>query len=360
MTNNTNTPDGEGEEIGFLGHLLELRDRLLRMVIAVGIVFLLLIPVAQELYNLLSDPLVSQLPDGQTLIAVQVAAPFFVPYKLALLVAFVLALPYVMYQVWGFVAPGLYQHEKRLITPLLLSSVALFYLGMAFAYFVVLPMIFNILPGFAPENVAVTPDINEYLNFVMMMFMAFGIGFEMPIATILLISTGIATRESLRNARPYVIVGAFIVGMLLTPPDVLSQVMLAVPVWLLFELGLLASHLFDKQVDKAGEERELQAMAEREIRPPSDPAAKTSAATGTAAAAAASSGDNKVWEDEERIYEETVDMQSTNDEAYRPMTEEEMEAELERMDEEFAAMEEKFRKEREEQEKNNGADKPEK
>lgn len=357
MTNNSHSP--EGEEIGFLGHLLELRDRLLRMVLAVGLVFLCLIPVAQDLYNLLSDPLVSQLPDGQTLIAVQVAAPFFVPYKLALLVAFVLALPYVLYQAWGFVAPGLYQHEKNLVTPLLVSSVLLFYLGMAFAYFVVLPMIFNILPGFAPENVAVTPDINEYLNFVMMMFMAFGIGFEMPVATILLISTGIATREGLQNARPYVIVGAFIVGMLLTPPDVLSQVMLAVPVWLLFELGLIASRLFDKQIIKSGKEKESRETAGREIRPPADPAAETATATAAATAAGTAATDHSIWEDEERIYEETVEVQSTDDDEYRPMTDEEMEAEMARLDEEFAALEDQFRKEREEQEKQDNSGKPE-
>lgn len=339
-------------EIGFLGHLLELRDRLLRMVIAVGLVFLVLVPFAQDIYNLLSDPLVSQLPEGQKLIAVQVAAPFFVPYKLALLLAFVLALPYVMYQVWGFIAPGLYQHEKKLITPLLLSSVSLFYLGMAFAYFVVLPMIFSILPGFAPENVAVTPDIAEYLNFVMMMFMAFGIGFEMPIATILLISTGITTRESLKNARPYIIVGAFIVGMLLTPPDVLSQILLAIPVWLLFEIGLLASHLFDKRIDQSAKERDAHELAERSIQPPADPAASNTTATATGAAVgAAAAATASTWEDDEHIYEETVDVQSTDDEAYRPMTDEEMEAELERMDREFEAMEEHFRKEREATEK---------
>lgn len=345
MTKKPNTPHSEGEELGFLQHLLELRDRLLRMVLAIGIVFLILMPFAQDLYNLLSDPLVRHLPEGQRLIAVGVASPFFIPYKLALMVAFVLALPYVLYQVWGFVAPGLYQHEKKLVTPLLISSVSLFYLGMAFAYFFVLPMMFSILPGFAPTNVDVTPDIAEYLDFVMMMFMAFGIGFEMPVATILLISTGIASRETLEQSRPYVLVGAFIFGMLLTPPDVLSQIMLAIPMWLLFEVGLLASRLFDKQVKRAQADKEAHEAHEaleyqREIKPPAAPTT-TAAATGAAAATTA-------WENDQYIFEETVPVQSTDDEAFRPLTDAEMEAELERMDEEFKRMEDNFRKQEDE------------
>jgi sec-independent protein translocase protein TatC len=345
MTKKANMP-AEGEELGFLQHLIELRDRLLRMVMAIGIVFLILMPFAQDLYNLLSDPLVRHLPEGQKLIAVSVASPFFIPYKLALMVAFVLALPYVLYQLWGFVAPGLYQHEKKIVTPLLLSSVILFYLGMAFAYFFVLPMIFGILPGFAPENVNVSPDIAEYLDFVMMMFMAFGIGFEMPVATILLISTGIASRETLKKSRPYVIVVAFIFGMLLTPPDVLSQVMLAVPMWLLFEIGLLASHLFDKNIEQASAEREAREKLEYqgEIKPPPNPETSSAgAATGVAAAATVVTA--TAWEDDTHIFEETVETQSTDDEEFRPLTDEEMEAELAKLDEEFKRMEQRFHKE---------------
>ncbi|MGB3918922.1 twin-arginine translocase subunit TatC [Thiothrix litoralis] len=344
MTKNTNPPSPEGEELGFLQHLLELRDRLLHMVLAIGIVFLILMPFAQDLYNLLSDPLVRHLPAGQKLIAVGVASPFFIPYKLALMVAFVLALPYVLYQLWGFIAPGLYQHEKKLVTPLLVSSVALFYLGMAFAYFVVLPMMFSILPNFAPSNVDVTPDIAEYLDFVMMMFMAFGIGFEMPVATLLLISTGIASRETLKQSRPYVVVGAFIIGMFLTPPDVLSQVMLAVPMWLLFEVGLLASVLFEKQLKQASAARDARDMAEdqHDIKPPPPPPATSSAATTTTGA---TSNDTSAWENDRHIFEETTPTPSTDDEAFHPLTDEEMEAELERMDEEFKRMEDKFRKE---------------
>ncbi|MFN3785973.1 MAG: twin-arginine translocase subunit TatC [Thiothrix sp.] len=339
MTQKTD-PSDAGEELGFLQHLIELRDRLLRMVMAIGVVFLILMPFAQDLYNLLSDPLVRHLPEGQKLIAVGVASPFFIPYKLALMVAFVLALPYVLYQVWGFVAPGLYQHEKQVITPLLLSSVALFYLGMAFAYFFVLPMIFSILPSFAPSNVNIAPDIGEYLDFVMMMFIAFGIGFEMPIATILLITTEVTSREDLKNARPYVIVVAFVVGMLLTPPDVLSQVMLAVPMWLLFEVGLLASRLFDKTVAKASAAKAERERLERQ-RDRVTPAQSTPAVASSVAVATASS--STAWEDDQYIVEETQSEQSADDEAFRPMTDAEMETELARMDEAFKKLEEQYR-----------------
>lgn len=338
MTQKTD-PSASGEELGFLQHLIELRDRLLRMVMAIGIVFLILMPFAQDLYNLLSDPLVRQLPEGQKLIAVGVASPFFIPYKLALMVAFVLALPYVLYQAWGFIAPGLYQHEKQVVTPLLLSSVALFYLGMAFAYFLVLPMIFSILPSFAPSNVNIAPDIGEYLDFVMMMFMAFGFGFEMPIATILLITTGVASREALQNARPYVIVVAFIVGMLLTPPDVLSQVMLAVPMWLLFEVGLLASHLFDKTIAKASAAKVERERLERQQEESTSAQPATAAAAGAAVATASSTA----WEDEQYLFEETQPVQSTDAETFRPMTDAEMEAELAKLDEEFKKLEDHYR-----------------
>lgn len=341
MTKNPNTPPADGEELGFLQHLLELRDRLLRVVLAVGIVFLLLMPFAQDLYNWLSDPLVRHLPEGNKLIAVGVASPFFIPYKLALMVAFVLALPYVLYQIWGFIAPGLYQHEKKVVTPLLTSSVILFYLGMAFAYFLVLPMMFSILPNFAPSNVDVTPDIAAYLDFVMMMFMAFGVGFEMPVATILLITTGLSSREDLVKSRPYVVVAAFVVGMFLTPPDVLSQVMLAVPMWFLFEIGLLASHLFDKRMAEARAAKEAHEKLEyqRERKPVTSPATTTASPVTTAAAGATTA----TWEDEQYTYAETVDVQSTDHEAFRPLTEEEMAAELERMDEEFKRLEDSFR-----------------
>lgn len=241
------------QEQGFLGHLYELRDRLLRIVLAVGIIFLCLVPFAQSIYEFTAAPLTRHVPE---LIAITVIGPFLVPYKLALLLAFVLALPFVLYQIWGFVAPGLYQHEKRLAMPVILSSVLLFYLGMAFVYFVVLPMVFSVIPQFAPNLVDVKPDLGEYLDFVMLMFIAFGLGFEVPVATVLLINSGVVTREDLAKKRPYVIVVAFIVGMLMTPPDVISQVLLAVPVWLLFELGLVASGLFGKLIRQSQAERD--------------------------------------------------------------------------------------------------------
>ncbi len=257
------TPGAE-QELGFLAHLYELRDRLLRIVIAVGLLFLILMPFAQNLYDWLAYPLASQMPEGEKLVSIRPAGPFLVPFKLALLVAFLGALPYVLFQIWSFVAPGLYRHEKRLAVPMLISSTLLFYCGIAFAYFVLLPLVFGILPKFTPETATYMPDIGHYMDFVMTLFVAFGIGFEMPVATILLIVTGMATRESLANKRPYVIVGAFIVGMLLTPPDVISQLLLAIPMWLLFEVGLVASVLFKKQIAKAHAEKEAREQAERE------------------------------------------------------------------------------------------------
>jgi len=211
MTNAT-APEEESKLGSFVTHLVELRDRLLRMVIAVGVVFLVLAPFAKDIYAIFAKPLTDTLPDGVNMLIIGVAAPLLVPYKLTLMVAFLIALPYVFYQIWQFVAPGLYKHEKRLVFPLLSSSVGLFYLGVAFAYFVLLPMMFIVLPMFTPENTTYSPDIGSYFDFVMMMFIAFGFSFEMPIATILLISTGTTTAESLAKKRPYVIVGVFVVG----------------------------------------------------------------------------------------------------------------------------------------------------
>ena len=210
----------------------------------------------QDLYNWLSDPLIRHLPQGEKLIAIGVASPFLIPFKLALMVAFLITLPYTFYQIWGFIAPGLYQHEKRLITPLLLSSVGLFYVGMAFAYFFVIPMIAKAAEAFAPANVNPTPDIASYLDFTVAMFLSFGLSFETPVATILLISMGVVSVETLTKARPYIIVGAFVIAMFLTPPDVVSQTMMAVPIWLLFELGLFLSKTFDKHLERFRVEKE--------------------------------------------------------------------------------------------------------
>lgn len=246
----------KAEATGFLSHLIELRDRLLRAVIVVAVFFIALFPFASNIYDWLAAPL------GQGMIIIGPVAPFLIPMKLTLMVAFLIALPYLLFQLWSFVAPGLYKHEKRLVYPLLASSVFLFYLGIVFVYFVLLPMMFKIIPGFVPQTAEFKPDIAQYLDFVVMMFMAFGIGFEMPIATILLITTGMTTAEKLKQKRPYVIVGAFVVGMLLTPPDVVSQIMLAIPMWILFELGIIASKFFTVRVKEAGEAKDARDKAD--------------------------------------------------------------------------------------------------
>ncbi|GAB0147960.1 MULTISPECIES: twin-arginine translocase subunit TatC [Marichromatium] len=239
-------PDDPGAEQPFVSHLIELRDRLIRMVIAILVVFLALFPFANELYVYIAAPLMAQLPDGNTMIATQVAAPFLTPFKLALVAAVFLSMPFLFYQLWAFVAPGLYQHERRLAVPLLLSSVLLFYLGMLFAYYVVFPLVFAFLAGSTPEGVAMMTDISAYLDFVLTLFFAFGLAFEIPIATILLVALRLTTPAALAAKRPYVIVGVFIVGMFLTPPDVISQTLLAIPMWLLFELGILFARILLK------------------------------------------------------------------------------------------------------------------
>ncbi len=228
----------------FIEHLIELRSRLLRIVAVVLVAFLGLAPFADRLYTYLAGPLLRHLPADSTMIAIDVASPFLTPFKLALVVAIFATLPVTLYQVWGFVAPGLYRHEKRLLLPLLVASTLLFYAGAAFAYFVVLPLVFQFMTATAPQGVAVMTDISRYLDFILTLFFAFGVAFEVPIATILLVWSGITTRESLARKRPYVIVAAFVIGMLLTPPDVISQTLLAVPMWILYELGLLFSRPF--------------------------------------------------------------------------------------------------------------------
>ncbi len=234
------------KEEGFIHHLIELRDRLLRVVLAVLAVFVCLFPFANRLYSLLAGPLTRHLPEGSSMIATEVASTFLIPFKLVLMLAVVLAIPFILYQAWAFVAPGLYKHERRLVTPIMFSSTMLFYVGMAFAYFVVFPLMFQFFIGTAPEGVAVMTDISRYLDFVLMIFLAFGIAFEVPIVTVVLVVLGMTTPEALAKKRPYVIVGAFVIGMVLTPPDVVSQILLAIPVWLLFEIGLIFSRMVIK------------------------------------------------------------------------------------------------------------------
>lgn len=228
-------------------HLIELRDRLLRVVLVVGVVFLGLFPFSNTLFAWLSGPLMVHMPEGSSMIAIEVASPFLIPFKLTLFLALFLSIPYVLYQLWSFVAPGLYKHERRLVYPLLVSSTVLFYAGAAFAYFVVFPLVFAFFTGTAPDGVSVMTDISRYLDFVLTLFFAFGMAFEVPVFTVLLVWTGMATQEGLREKRPYIIVGAFVIGMLLTPPDIISQTLLAVPVWLLFELGVYFSGWFIRE-----------------------------------------------------------------------------------------------------------------
>lgn len=226
-----------------LAHLIELRDRLLRILLVVALIFAGLFPFASELYALLAKPLLAHMPQGGSMIAIGVAAPFLAPFKFTLVLAMFLAMPFVLYHVWAFVAPGLYRREQRIVLPLLISSSLLFYAGIAFAYFVVFPLMFAFFIGVAPEGVTVMTDISQYLDFVLKLFFAFGMAFEVPVATVLLCWAGATTPESLVRKRPYVIVGVFVIGMLLTPPDVISQTLLAVPMWLLFEAGVIFARL---------------------------------------------------------------------------------------------------------------------
>ena len=240
----------EPQEATFISHLLELRDRLLRAVGAVLLLFLVTAPFANTLYEYLAAPLMSALPEGNTMISTEPHGPFFVPFKFAFAFATAIAMPYLLYQLWAFMAPGLYDSEKRLAIPLLVSSSGLFYLGIAFAYFVVFPLIFKFFTSTAPEGVAVMTDINSYLSFVLKLFFAFGLAFEVPVATVLMVRMGVTTTTSLAAKRPYIIVGAFVVGMLLTPPDLFSQTMLAIPVWILFEVGLYVSKMVKPRVSE--------------------------------------------------------------------------------------------------------------
>ena len=230
----------------FISHLVELRDRMLRAILAVLLVFLCLFPWAKDLYALLAMPLLAVLPKGGQMIATDVVGVFLVPVKVAFLVAFVVALPYVLYQAWAFVAPGLYAHERRLVLPLVVASSALFIVGMSFAYFLVFPVVFKFMASIAPEGVAWMTDIDKYLSFVLTSFIAFGVTFEVPVVVIVLVRVGIVSIEKLKEIRPYVIVGAFVIGAIFTPPDVLSQVMLAVPLWLLFEVGLVLARFLGR------------------------------------------------------------------------------------------------------------------
>lgn len=304
MTTSAGNDETSAAQMGFLSHLVELRDRLLRMVIAIVIGFALLFPFANEIYTFLAGPLTRHLPEGSSMIAIDVASPFLTPFKMALMLSVVLTVPYLLHQVWSFIAPGLYKHEKRLAIPLLASSVVLFYVGMVFAYYVVFPLIFAFFTSVVPDGVEVMTDINRYLDFVVMLFLAFGIAFEVPVVTVLLVMTGMTTVKKLKTYRPYIIVGAFVAGMLLTPPDIVSQVLLALPMWVLFEVGLIVSKYFVPKKAADAEEPEPT---------PSPPAQTGMSSKETAIGSALMAS-----------------------EAYTPLTDAEMEAELDQIEDEEA------------------------
>ncbi|WP_018867648.1 MULTISPECIES: twin-arginine translocase subunit TatC [unclassified Thioalkalivibrio] len=334
-------PSPEATET-LLTHLIELRDRILRMFIAILVVFLILFPFANPIYTWLADPLMQHLPEGTSMIAIDVAAPFLIPFKLTLLLAVVLSIPYLLYQVWSFVAPGLYAHEKSMALPLVASSTMLFYLGMAFAYFVVFPLIFAFFTATAPEGVSVMTDISRYLSFVIMLFIAFGIAFEVPVATILLVSMGATTPAKLAQKRPYVIVGVFLVGMVLTPPDIISQTLLALPMWLLFEIGLILSRIMERK--KA--ERRAGAGGDADTGDDDGPdddgpgggkprgggsggGSRKKAATSSAATASGTTGTAAGAGESATAAART---------GYTPLTDDEMDAELDRIEEEQAEL----------------------
>lgn len=238
------------EPNSLIAHLIELRGRVLKAIVSVFVVFLCLVYFAQDLYHWLATPLLDTLPENAQMIATDVASPFFAPFKLTMVLSFFIAIPVVLYQIWGFIAPGLYKNEKRLVAPLLFSSTLLFYLGMAFAYYVVFPLAFSFFTSVAPEGVVINTDISSYLNFVLKIFFAFGLSFEIPVAVVLMCWTGVTTPDKLRAKRPYVIVGVFVLGMLLTPPDIISQTLLAIPMWILYEFGILIGSFYSRKKDE--------------------------------------------------------------------------------------------------------------
>jgi sec-independent protein translocase protein TatC len=312
----SSTPnDTTGQEQPLVSHLIELRDRVLRMVVVVLLIFLVLFPFANELYTAISGPIRETLPNGSTMISIKPIDPFLIPFKLSLQLAVFIAVPFILYQFWAFVAPGLYKHEKRLVMPLLVSSTLLFYVGMAFAYFVVFPLVFTFLAKIAPEVVAVMPDISSYLDFVITLFFAFGIAFEVPIAAIILVWMGVTTPEKLREKRPYVIVGAFVVGMFLTPPDFISQTLLAFPMWLLFELGVFFSKSFVPREEAPQEQQSSVVVA-------------TASSSGEASPSASKTAEAPVGSDIDPAKD------YADPDRFTPLSDEEMEEELDAIEEE--------------------------
>ncbi len=231
----------------FVSHLIELRSRLIKSVAAILIIVIVQLPFAGKIYALMARPVMAYLPEGSSMIATGVLSPFLTPFKMVFILGIIIAMPIVLYQIWAFIAPGLYKSEKRIARPLLFSSIFLFYLGCLFAYFVIFPILFQFIPSIAPEGVNYMPDINSYLDIVVRLFFAFGLAFEMPMAVILMILMGVTTPEKLANNRPYVVVTVFVIGMLLTPPDIISQTLMAIPMWLLFEIGIIMGRILKKK-----------------------------------------------------------------------------------------------------------------
>lgn len=251
------TENNQNNDMPLLSHLIELRTRLLRSVLVIVVIFIGMAFFANELYEWLSKPLKDALPESSTLIAIDVTAPLFAPFKLAFVLAIFIAMPFVLHQAWMFISPGLYKHEKSFAVPLLFSSIVLFYAGIAFAYFVIFPIIFGFLSSIGPQDVNYLPDINSVLSIALKLFFAFGLAFEIPIATMLLIWSGLVTHQKLASTRPYTVVGIFVFAMLLTPPDVISQVLLAIPMWILFELGLIFAKAYSPKKAEAAEQEDL-------------------------------------------------------------------------------------------------------
>ena len=244
----------EQAKSGFVAHLIELRDRLIKSLFSILVIFIGLVYFANDIYEFVAAPLVAHLPSTATMIATDVTAPFFAPFKLTLFVALFGAIPWILHQIWGFIAPCLYQHEKRMLMPILASSILLFYGGIAFCYFIVLPIILGFFTSVGPQMMNLAPDISSYLGFVLKLFFAFGVAFEIPVAIMLLCWSGATTTQSLKQKRPYIVVGVFVVAMFLTPPDVLSQTLLALPMLLLFELGLILAKFYSAKEQQESEE----------------------------------------------------------------------------------------------------------
>ncbi len=334
MTSNNEQADTPLQEQPFVSHLVELRDRLLRAVVAVVVVFVGLFPFANDIYQFVSKPLLEKLPQGQEMIATGVISPFLAPFKLSLVVSIFIAMPYLLYQLWAFVAPGLYKHEKKVLMPMVGTSALLFYMGAAFAYFVVFPLVFSFMVATTPAGVSMAPDITQYLEFVLTLFFAFGIAFEVPIATIILVWMGITTPDALVEKRPYIIVGAFSVGMLLTPPDVISQILMALPMWLLFEVGVI----FSRAVARERAQREAAADLDAEETASTPDAGPDTAAAGSVGAARATANKEVIpGFPGDPSPEKGAD--GIDPDRYRVMSAEELDAELDEIEAEFDAME---------------------